>query len=52
MATAGVIVAMLANVASHRWGFEFWGIRQDDTRRTMARMIYTAVTGQKPPSSA
>ncbi len=50
LATAGVIVAMLANVASHRWGFEFWGIRRDDTRRTMARMIFTAVTGQKPPA--
>ena len=50
MATAGVIVAMLANVASHRWGFEFWGIRSDDTRRSMARIIYTQMTGQKPPA--
>ena len=52
MATAGVIVAMLASVASHRWGFEFWGIRRDDTRRSMARMIYTSITGQKPPADA
>ena len=52
MATAGVIVAMLASVASHRWGFEFWGIRRDDTRRSMARMIYTSITNQKPPADA
>jgi AcrR family transcriptional regulator len=52
MATAGVIVAMLANVAVHRWGFEFWGIRGDDTRRSMARMIYSTITGQKPPAGA
>ena len=50
MATAGVIVAMLANVAAHRFGFEFWGIRADDTRRSMARMVYTSITDQKPPA--
>ena len=50
MATAGVLVAMLATVAGHRYGFEFWGIRTDDTRRSMARIVYTTVTGQKPPA--
>jgi AcrR family transcriptional regulator len=48
-ATAGVLVAMLATVAGHRYGFEFWGIRTDDTRRSMARIVHTTVTGQKPP---
>jgi AcrR family transcriptional regulator len=51
MATAGVLVSMLGQVAAHRYGFEFWGIRTDDTRRSMARIIFTAVTGQKPPTS-
>lgn len=50
MATAGVLVAMLAQVASHRYGFEFWGIRTSDTRRAMAQHVYWGVTGQKPPS--
>lgn len=52
MATAGVLVSMLAHVAAHRYGFEFWGIRTDDTRRSMARIVYTTVTGQKPPNGA
>jgi len=51
-ATAGVLVAMLATVAGHRYGFEFWGIRTDDIRRSMARIVHTTVTGQKPPSGA
>ena len=50
MATAGVLVAMLAQVASHRYGFEFWGIRTDDVRRSMANLIYWSVTGRKPPA--
>ena len=49
MATAGVLVAMLANVASHRYGFEFWGIRTSDTRQSMASVVYWSVTGSKPP---
>jgi AcrR family transcriptional regulator len=49
MATAGVLVAMLASVASHRYGFEFWGIRTGDARRSMAHLIYWSVTGQRPP---
>ena len=51
MATAGVLVAMLANVAAHRYGFEFWGIRTDDTLRAMTRIVYSAMTGQKPPAA-
>ena len=48
-AVAGTLVAMLANVASHQYGFEFWGIRTSDTRQAMARQVYWGVTGQKPP---
>ena len=48
-ATAGVLVAMLAHVSNHRFGFESWGVRTADLRTSMARIIYTAVTGRKPP---
>ena len=33
-AVAGVLVAMLAHVAAHRLGFEFWGVRTADLRPT------------------
>lgn len=49
-AAAGVLVAMLAHVSAHRYGFEFWGVRTRDLRTSMARIVYTTVTGQKPPS--
>lgn len=52
MAVAGVLVSMLAHVAAHRYGFEFWGIRTDDLQRSMARIVYTTITGQKPPTRA
>lgn len=48
MAAAGVLVAMLAHVAAHRWGFEFWGIRTGDLRVNMARIVLGAVTGKRP----
>jgi AcrR family transcriptional regulator len=48
MATAGSLVSMLAHVAAHRYGFEFWGIRTSDLRRSMARQLFWGVTGQKP----
>jgi AcrR family transcriptional regulator len=50
MATAGVLVSMLAHVAAHRFGFEFWGVRTNDLRTSMARIIFWTVTGQKPPT--
>jgi AcrR family transcriptional regulator len=50
MASAGVLIAMLAHVSAHRYGFEFWGIRTDDVHRSLARIVYTTVTGQKPPA--
>jgi AcrR family transcriptional regulator len=49
MATAGVLVSMLAHVSAHHYGFEFWGIRTADVRLAMARQVYAGVTGQKPP---
>ncbi len=48
-ATAGSLVSMLAHVAQHRYGFEFWGIRTADVRATMSRQLYWGITGQKPP---
>jgi len=50
LATAGVLVAMLAHVSAHRYGFEFWGVRTADLRTAMARIIFWTVTGTKPPS--
>ncbi|MGH9186894.1 MAG: TetR family transcriptional regulator [Acidimicrobiales bacterium] len=50
LATAGVIVSMLAHVAAHRYGFEFWGIRTGNLRDSMARLVYWGITGQKPPT--
>jgi AcrR family transcriptional regulator len=49
-ATAGTLVAMLAHVAQHRYGFEFWGIRTADVRVSLARQVHWGVTGQKPPA--
>jgi hypothetical protein len=51
MATAGVLVSMLAHVASHRYGFEFYGIGTDALRASMARIVFTSVTGGQPPTS-
>jgi AcrR family transcriptional regulator len=48
-ATAGVLVSMLVHVAAHRFGFEFWGIRTSDVRKSMARSLYWGVTGHRPP---
>lgn len=52
MATAGVLVSMLAHVAAHRYGFEFYGIRADDLETSMAHILFTSVTGQKVPTAA
>lgn len=48
MAQAATVVSMLAHVAQHRYGFEFWGIRMDDVRRSLASILFTGVTGKKP----
>jgi AcrR family transcriptional regulator len=49
MAGAGVLVSMLAHVAAHQYGFEFWGIRTADVRISLARQVAWGVTGAKPP---
>jgi AcrR family transcriptional regulator len=48
MATAGILVSMLAHVAAHQYGFEFWGIRTKDIRTAMARQIAWGATGLDP----
>lgn len=50
MSTAGVLVAMLAHVAAHRYGFEFWGIRTESLRSDMTNIIFWTITAQKPPA--
>jgi AcrR family transcriptional regulator len=52
MATAGVLVAMLANVATHRYTYEFWGIRTAELRHSMADIVYTSLSGKMPPKAA
>lgn len=51
LAQAAALVSMLATVAAHRYGYEFWGIRIDDVRRSVANLVYTGVTGRKPPNA-
>ena len=48
-ATAAVLVAMLAQVAGHQYGIERYGTTAEALRRAMARQLYSAVTGRKPP---
>ena len=49
MAVAGTLVAMLASVAAHRFGFEFWGIRTANLLDSQARLIHFSVTGRAGP---
>lgn len=50
-ATAYVLTALLAHVAAHQYGFEFWGVRTATTVETVARILYWALTGRRPPTS-
>jgi AcrR family transcriptional regulator len=50
MAQAAALVSMLVHVAAHRYGYEFWGIRLDDVRRSVTGLVYTGVTGRRPPN--
>ena len=52
MAMAGTIIAMLAQVAGHRYGFEFWGIRTVSLVDSQARLLHWAVTGRPAPAGA
>ena len=46
MAAAGTLIAMLAQVAGHRYGFEFWGIRTASLVDSQARLLHWSVTGR------
>ena len=45
MAQAASLVSMLAHVAQHQYGFEFWGIRMEAMRRSLAGIVFSSVTG-------
>ena len=49
MAVAATVISMLAHVAAHRYGFEFWGIRTTDMVDSQARVLLWAVTGRSVP---
>ena len=49
-ATAAVLVAMLANVAGHQYGIEAYGTTPAQIQRSLARLVYSGLTGAKPPS--
>jgi AcrR family transcriptional regulator len=50
MATAGVLVGLLAQIAGHQSGFEAWDIHFSDVRASMIRLIYWGVTGPRVPT--
>jgi hypothetical protein len=52
MAVAATIISMLAHVAAHRYGFEFWGIRTTALVDSQARMLLWAVAGASAPADA
>jgi AcrR family transcriptional regulator len=52
MAVAATIISMLAHVASHRYGFEFWGIRTSSMVDSQARILHWAVTGRPAPAAS
>lgn len=47
-AQAAALVSLLAHVAEHRYGFEFWGIRLTDVRESTARLVAWGITGRNP----
>jgi AcrR family transcriptional regulator len=49
MAVAATIISMLAHVAAHQYGFEFWGIRTTAMVDSQARVLHWAVTGRAAP---
>jgi AcrR family transcriptional regulator len=49
MAVAGTLISMLAHVAAHQYGFEFWGIRTTAMIDSQARILHWAVTGRAAP---
>ncbi|MGH9300797.1 MAG: TetR family transcriptional regulator [Acidimicrobiales bacterium] len=51
MATASVLVSMMAHVSAHRYGFEFWGIRTSHLEEALTRILLWSVSGQKGPAA-
>jgi AcrR family transcriptional regulator len=49
MAVAATLISMLAHVAAHQYGFEFWGIRTTAMVDSQARVLHWAVTGRAGP---
>jgi AcrR family transcriptional regulator len=49
MAVAATLISMLAHVAAHQYGFEFWGIRTTAMIDSQARVLHWAVTGRSGP---
>ncbi len=45
-AHAAALVSLLAHVAEHRYGYEFWGIKLDDVRRSTASHVAWGITGR------
>jgi AcrR family transcriptional regulator len=45
-AEAATLVSLLAHVAEHRYGYEFWGIKIDDVSRSTARHVAWGITGR------
>jgi AcrR family transcriptional regulator len=50
MAVAATLISMLAHVAAHQYGFEFWGIRTTAMIDSQARVLHWAVTGRAAPA--
>lgn len=48
-ATASVLVAMLAQVSGHRYGIERHGTSSAEIQRALTRLVFSGVTGRKPP---
>jgi AcrR family transcriptional regulator len=44
-AHAAALVSLLAHVAEHRYGFEFWGIKLEDVRASTAHLVAVGITG-------
>jgi len=51
MAVAATLVTMIASIAAHRYGFEFWGIRTRDLVDSQARLLLWSVTGRRGPDA-
>jgi AcrR family transcriptional regulator len=49
-ATAAVLVAMLAHVSGHQYGIEAYGTTPAAIRTSMARLLYSGLTGERPPA--